>query len=118
MARLKHGVTLRQAQAGMNVVASRLAQNYPESNREFQIALYTAGNGRPAFRAMLKPITQILLGVVGLILLITCANVANLLLARAARRRKEVAIRLTLGATRTRLIRQLLTESIVLAVAC
>jgi predicted permease len=117
MARLKHGVTLRQAQAGMNVVASRLAQNYPESNREFQIALYTAGNGRPAFRAMLKPITQILLGVVGLILLITCANVANLLLARAARRRKEVAIRLTLGATRTRLIRQLLTESIVLAVA-
>lgn len=117
MARLKHGVTLRQAQAGMNVVASRLAQNYPESNREFQIALYTAGNGRPAFRAMLKPITQILLGVVGLILLITCANVANLLLAHAARRRKEVAIRLTLGATRTRLIRQLLTESIVLGVA-
>jgi predicted permease len=117
MARLKHGVTLRQAQAGMNVVASRLAQNYPESNGNFQIALYTAGNGRPVFRAMLKPVTQILLVVVGLVLLITCANVANLLLARAARRRKEIAIRLTLGATRTRLIRQLLTESIVLAVA-
>src|SRR5215510_14251040 len=117
MARLKHGVTLRQAQAGMNVVASRLAQNYPESNRNFQIAVYTAGNGRPFFRALLKPVTQILLGVVGLVLLITCANVANLLLAHAARRRKEVAIRLTLGATRTRLIRQLLTESILLAVA-
>jgi putative ABC transport system permease protein len=116
MARLRHGVNLRQAQAGMNVVASRLAQNYPESNRNFQIALYTAGNGRPAFRAMLKPVTQILLVVVGLVLLITCANVANLLLARAVRRRKEVAIRLTLGATRTRLIRQLLTESILLAV--
>lgn len=117
IARLKPGVTLRQAQAGMNVVASRLAQSYPESNRDFQIALYTTGNGRPAFRAMLKPVTQVLLGVVGLVLLITCANVANLLLARAARRRKEVAIRLTLGATRARLIRQLLTESILLAVA-
>jgi putative ABC transport system permease protein len=116
MARLKQGVTLRRAQAGMNVVAGRLAQNYPESNNNFQIALYTAGNGRPVFRAMLKPVTQILLVVVGLVLLIACANVANLLLARAAQRRKEVAIRLTLGATRSRLIRQLLTESILLAI--
>ena len=97
----------------MRTIAQRLENEYPASNTGFGITVISAheqavGQVRTAF--------LILLGVVTFVLLIACANIANLLLARAASRGKEVAIRLALGASRSRLIRQLLTESVMLGV--
>jgi putative ABC transport system permease protein len=109
--RLKPGVTIEQAQTEMETIARRLAQQYPDTNRDRSVTIVSL---QQIVAEHLRPSLFVLSGAVAFLLLIACANVANLMLARSVARQKENALRAALGAGRWRLIRQLLTETLLL----
>ena len=114
--RLKPGVSSAQARAGLDTIAADLGREYPKENGGMRIELSPPGLFGNLLRGTVQGFAAVLMGVAGLVLLIACVNLASLLLARAADRRRDTAIRLALGAGQGDLIRQLLTESLLLSV--
>ena len=119
LATLQPGVGIERAQAALNVVGQRLAQDYPHADQGQRVRVFFERSARPEPSAAdSKPlVATVFLAMVGLVLVVACLNVANLMLARAAAREKEISIRAAIGAGRGRLLRQLLTESMLLAAA-
>jgi putative ABC transport system permease protein len=114
--RLKPGVTVEQANGEIHALGQRLEEEYPTDNRARELVVRQFSTINPNQRDQYARIGVLLMSVVGVVLLIACANAANLLLAKGADREKEIAIRVAMGAVRGRLVRQLLTESVILAI--
>jgi predicted permease len=115
--RLKPGVSLKSAESAVNTIASELGREYPKDDAGVSIVLSPPGMAGNFLRGAITGFSAVLMAVAGMVLLIACVNLTSLLLARASDRRKETAIRLALGASRGQLIRQLLTESLLLSFA-
>jgi predicted permease len=116
LVRLRPGATPEQAQAALDSLAARLGKEYPDTNDGIRFVLFHFWNAPMGPSMFLRPVLAVLASMAALVLLLACANVANLLLVRALGRRREIAVRSALGADRGRLVRQLLTESLLLAV--
>jgi predicted permease len=114
--RMKPGVSMKSAEASINAITAQLGREYPEADAGMSIILSPPGMAGTMLRGAITGFSTVLMVVAGMVLLIACVNLASLLLARAADRRKDTAIRLALGASRSHLVRQLLTESVVLSI--
>src|SRR4030095_2376795 len=114
--RVKPRVSAAQAEASRNLLPAQLAKEFPNENEGLRIQVSPPGFILPQIRSAMLSVSAALMGLVTLVLLIACTHLANLLLARATERGREIAIRLSIGASRARIVRQLLTESVMLAV--
>ena len=116
LGRLKPGVTMKQSEADLNIVVENLARLYPTNAKDIKIQVVSEQDGRfDSIAKYFRFAALVALCVAGLVLLVACANVANLMLARATARTKEIGIRLAIGARRNHIVRQLLTESVILS---